>query len=60
MTPQLAKQIISEALNIAMTKGCYGLVETTNIVLAVQFINSQPDVEFGEIEEVLTERAAPN
>ena len=59
MTPKLAKQIINEALNIAMTKGCYGLVETTNIVLALQFVNGQPDVEFGEIEEVLTERPAP-
>jgi hypothetical protein len=60
MTPQLAKQVVNEALNIAISKGCYGLVETTNIVMALQFINSQPDVEFGEVtEEVLTERPAP-
>lgn len=60
MTPELAKQVVNEALNIAISKGCYGLVEVTNIVLALQFINSQPDVEFGAIEEVLTERPVPN
>lgn len=59
MTPQLAKQVVNEALNIAISRGCYGLLETTNIVMALQFINSQPDVEFGEIEEVLTEQPAP-
>jgi hypothetical protein len=60
MTPQLAKQVVNEAINIAMAKGCFGLLESTNIVMALQFINSQPDVEFGEVtEEVLTERPAP-
>jgi hypothetical protein len=59
MTPQLAKQVVNEALNIAISRGCYGLLETTNIVMALQFINSQPDVEFGEIEEVLTEQPTP-
>ena len=59
MTPQLAKQVVNEALNIAISRGCYGLLETTNIVMALQFINNQPDVEFGEIEEVLTEQPTP-
>jgi hypothetical protein len=46
-----SKQIIVEALNMAIAKGCFGLVEVTNIVKALEHINSQPDVEFGEITE---------
>lgn len=60
MNPQLAKQVVKEALNIAISRGCYGLVETTNIIMALNFMDSQPDVEFGEVtEEVLTEQPAP-
>ena len=44
-----AHQVIAEALNIAIQKGCYGLVEVQNIVAAIQKIAEQPDVEFGEI-----------
>ena len=44
------KQIIKEALNIAISKGCFGLIEVSNIVKAIEFIESQPDIEFGEIE----------
>lgn len=49
MDNKTAKQIISEAMNIAIAKGCFGLVEVTNIVKALEFLNDQPDVEFGEI-----------
>ena len=49
MENKLAKQIITEALHVAITKGCFGLVEVTNIVKAIEFLNEQPDVEFGEI-----------
>jgi hypothetical protein len=41
---------MNEALNIAITKGCFGLIEVTNIVKALEFLNDQPDVEFGEID----------
>jgi hypothetical protein len=51
MDNKTAKQIVSEALHIAITKGCYGLVEVTNIVKALEFLNEQPDVEFGAITE---------
>jgi len=51
MDNKTAKQIISEALNIAIAKGCFGLVEVTNIVKALEFLNNQPDVEFSEIEQ---------
>jgi len=43
-----AKQVIAEALHIAISKGCYGLVEVQNIVKALELINSQPDVQFAE------------
>ncbi len=36
---------------MAITKGCFGLVEVTNIVKALEHINSQPDVEFGGVTE---------
>lgn len=49
MNNKTANQIVTEALHIAITKGCFGLVEVTNIVKALEHINEQPDVEFGEI-----------
>jgi hypothetical protein len=49
MENKIAKQIISEALNMAISKGCYGLVEVTNIVKALEVINDEPNIEFGEI-----------
>lgn len=39
MELNVAKQILSEALNIAISKGCYGLVEVTNIVKALEKID---------------------
>ena len=51
MDNKTAKQIISEAMNVAIAKGCFGLIEVTNIVKAVEFLNEQPDVEFGDITE---------
>ena len=51
MDNKTAKQIISEAMNIAIAKGCFGLVEVTNIVKAVEFLSNQPDLEFGEITD---------
>jgi hypothetical protein len=51
MNNKTAKQIVNEALNIAVSKGCFGLIEVTNIVKALDFLNDQPDVEFGEISQ---------
>lgn len=48
MDNKTAKQIVNEALNIAISKGCFGLVEVTNIVKALEVVNEQP--EFGEME----------
>ena len=50
MELKVAKQVLAEALNIAIMKGCYGLVEVQNIVEALKAIQEQPEVEFGEIE----------
>jgi hypothetical protein len=49
MDIKTSKQIIAEALNMAIAKGCFGLVEVTNIVKALEVVNEQP--EFGEITE---------
>jgi hypothetical protein len=51
MDNKTAKQIISEAMNVAIAKGCFGLIEVTNIVKAVEFLSNQPDVEFKGIED---------
>lgn len=41
MEDKIAKQIISEALNIAIAKGCFNLIEVTNIVKALEKINQE-------------------
>ena len=48
-----SKQIIVEALNMAIAKGCFGLIEVTNIVKALEVLNDQPTIEFGEVNEKL-------
>jgi len=52
MELKTAHQIIAEALNIAIAKGCFGLVEVQNICKAIEKIAEQPDVEFGEITPI--------
>jgi hypothetical protein len=44
-----AKQVIAEALHIAIAKGCYGLVEVQNIVKALEVINNIQDIKFEEL-----------
>ena len=39
MNAELANQIIIEALNMALLKGCYGLQEATNIVKAIDYLS---------------------
>ena len=51
MTQENAKQVIAEALHIAIVKGCYGLIEVQNIVKALEVINEPPVIEFGELQE---------
>jgi hypothetical protein len=51
MKTETAIQILKEALHIAISKGCFGLIETSNIVKALEHLDNQPNVEFGEITE---------
>jgi|TARA_R110000868_G_scaffold240837_1_gene495391 hypothetical protein len=51
MESNTAKQVIAEALHIAIAKGCYGLLEVQNLVKALEVINNLNDIEFGEITE---------
>jgi hypothetical protein len=41
MEQHIAKQIISEALNVAISKGCFNLTEVKNIVRALEKINEE-------------------
>ena len=41
MTQEQSNQILVEAIHIAISKGCYGLVEVTNIVKALEVLNPQ-------------------
>ena len=50
MTQETAKQVIAEALHIAISKGCYGLVEVQNIVKALEQIDQAQIIEFGDVE----------
>lgn len=47
-----AKQVIQQAINAAMLKGCYSLEDVKVIVRAMETIEKQPDVEFGAIESI--------
>jgi len=52
MELKTAHQIIAEALNIAIAKGCYGLVEVQNICKAIEKISEQPDIQLGDITPI--------
>ena len=41
MEHPVAKQVISEALNIAISKGCFNLIEVTNIVKALEVVYNE-------------------
>jgi hypothetical protein len=45
MEHSVALQVVAEALNIAIAKGCFNLVEVTNIVKALEEINKLPTIE---------------
>lgn len=53
MDNKLAIQVITEALNLAMTKGCFGLIENRNIVKALDVLNQeeQPKIEILKEED---------
>lgn len=39
MNPTLATQVLIEAINVALLKGCFGLTEATNIVKAIECLS---------------------
>jgi len=51
MELQTTKQVLVEALDIAIKNGCYGLNEVNNIVKALDKILELDDIKFGEIQE---------
>ena len=50
MELKTALETINQAINVAMQKGCFNLTENQAIIEALFKLNSQPDVEFGEIK----------
>lgn len=52
MELQESKEIVNQAIDIAIQKGCFNLVEIQTIIKALEKINSVADVEFGEIKPV--------
>lgn len=47
-----AKEILNQAINIAIQKGCFNLNEVEAIIPALAKINGLDDIEFGEITPV--------
>ena len=47
-----SKEIINQAINIAIQKGCFNLTDVQAIVKALETLNEAPDIQFGEIENL--------
>jgi hypothetical protein len=47
-----AKEIINQAIDIAVKKGCFGLSEMQAIIPALIKIQGLEDVQFGEMPEM--------
>jgi len=47
-----AKQVINQAIDVAIQKGCYNLNDTAKIIEALSRINELDDVKFGKITKV--------
>jgi hypothetical protein len=45
MDKQTSIQIINEALNIAIQKGCFDLIAVTNIVKALEILTQEQNIE---------------
>ena len=45
-----SKEVINQAINIAIQKGCFNLTEVQTIVKALEILNEAPDIQFGDIE----------
>ena len=47
-----AKEIVNQAINVAMQKGCFNLEETQAVIHALEKINQLDDVVLGSIEKL--------
>lgn len=56
MELQESKEIVNQAINIAIQKGCFNLTEAQAIIKALEKLNSVQDVEFGEIKPINEDR----
>ena len=48
MTNKEALQIVAEAINIALSKGAFGLIEASNVIKALETLNEAPKEETKE------------
>jgi len=46
-----AKEVINQAINAAVLKGCYNLEDIKLIVVAIEKLNDQPEVEFNPVNQ---------
>ena len=49
--------VLQNAIDRAIQRGCFNIHETNDILEAIKYLNSLPNVEFGEIETVENEQA---
>jgi len=56
MDQKTATQFINEALNIAISKGCFNLVEAKNIIAALDYINQLPELTKEKKPELIKEK----
>lgn len=52
MNLKLSKEIVNQAIDIAIQKGCFNLSEVQKIVDALEKINSMQDIEFGDVIDI--------
>jgi hypothetical protein len=51
MDTKTAKQVITEAMDIAISRGCFNLIQVNNIVKSLEIINALADIKFEDITE---------
>ena len=49
MDKKTALQILTNALDAANQRGCYTIFQSKEIIEALDFLISQPDIEFGKV-----------
>lgn len=47
-----AKEVISQAIDVAIRKGCYTLTEAQAIIRALDKISQTHDIEFGDVTPI--------